>query len=109
MERQFNEKANATCLPFKVRAANSLKSRFQLLAAIEKPTVEGEMQQLIRWAKEINEDLHNMIDAGTLEDGEYLEESVENLAEALHEGPVPGGADSSETTQEQLNDVRHSG
>jgi hypothetical protein len=57
-------------LQFKVRAANSLKSRFQQLAAIEKPTGEGEMPELILWAKEINGEIHSMIDAGTLEDEE---------------------------------------
>jgi hypothetical protein len=67
VERQFNEKASAGVSCFKVRAANSLKSRFQRLASIEKPTGAGEMPEIIRQAKEINAEIHEMIDAGTLE------------------------------------------
>ena len=80
MERQFNQKAANGVLQFKVRAANSLKSLFQLLAAIEKPTGEGEMPELICSAKEINSEIHSMIDAGTLEDKEEESNHVDEPA-----------------------------
>jgi hypothetical protein len=105
VERQFNEKASAGMVGFKVRGANSLKSRFQGLASIEKPTGEGEMPQLIlvRMAKEVNAELHSMIDAGTLEEEEELQDEIgEGLEEALHEGPEPGEADSSEPTARRI-------
>jgi hypothetical protein len=104
VERQFNEKA-AGGGPFKVRAANSLKSRFQRLAAIEKPTGEGEMPELIRFAKEINEEIHSMIDAGTLDENDDDADDLADAIEALHEGPEPGGADSSEPTEQQLQEA----
>ncbi len=79
---------------FKVRDATSLNSLFQSLASILKQTGEGEMSEMIRLAKDINTELHNMIDAGPLEgpleeDG-LPDETADCLEEALHEGPEPG-------------------
>ncbi len=79
MEHQFIDKAAAAVLNFKVRAANSLKSHFQRLVSIVKPMGQGSMQELIRVAKEINSELHSMIDAGTLGENDLAEEMVEGL------------------------------
>ncbi len=105
VERQFNEKATAGVVSFKVREAKSLKGRFQRLAAVEKPTGEGKMPVLVREAKTINDEMHAMIDAGTLEDGDDMEEVCDSIEEALQEGPEPGAADSSDPVGEQPNDA----
>ncbi len=47
------------------------------------------MPHLVREAKTINDEMHQMIDAGTLEEGDNMEEVCESLEEALQQGPEP--------------------